>query len=335
MNKYKISSLSFAFIVICLINSNLLGTVIPYLIREVKTSVIFSLLISFFLGFIYIFIFLKIFNFLPNLTLTEKIERILPKPFSKIINISISLLTFLMVLIVFWRFSTFISSEYLIETPSFLISLLLASPLFLALFKDFDVAARCATIIVIFIIILFLISRVSLINYIKLDNFKPLLNNDLTHIFKGSIVLSVLEMTPLILTLNIPKSNITDSNKLKRNLIIAYIFSFFIVSSITLTIIGTMGIDIASLYTFTSYINLKNISMLNFIKNIENFSVIFWVMFMSFTCAFGLVFIKTSLKVTFNIEKQKVLNRIMTLILIIISITIIGLLKTKRINFDS
>ena len=330
MNNYKINSLSFAFIVICLINSNLLGMVIPYLIRKVKTSVVLTFLISFILGLIYIYIFLKLFNLFPNLTLSEKVEKIFSKKLSKVINTLIVLLTFLIVIIVFWRFSTFISSEYLTETPPFLISLLLAGPIFMAMFKDFDIAARCATIIIISILALFIFSRLSLLTSIKLDNYKPLITSSFKNIFKCSIFSVILEMTPLMLTLNIPKSNITNSKNLKKDLIIAYIFSFIILTSITLTIIGVLGVDVASLYTFPSYIVLKNISMLNFIKNIENFSVIFWVMFMSFTCAFGMVFIKTSLKLTFKISKQKLLNTIMIILFVLFMGIILVLLPYEN-----
>ena len=325
MNNYKISSLSFAFMVICLIDSNLLGMVFPYLIREAKTSVLFSLIISFLLGFVFIFVFIQAFNFLPEKNLSEKILTIFPKSLAIIINLLINFLVFLVIIIVFWRFSTFISSEYLTETPTFLISLLLASPIFLASFKDFDIASRCATIIIIAIIFLFIFSRIVLATYIDLENFKPILNNTFTHIGKGSIVLTILQMSPMFIALNIPKKNISDAKNINKALIISYVFSFFIISSIIITIVGVLGIGVASLYTFPSYVVLKKINILNFIKNIENFSVTFWIMFMSFTCAFSLVFIKTSIKSVFN-PKKKILNIIMIAIFALFIGTILLLL---------
>ncbi len=318
MNNYKISNLSFSFIVLCLINSSLLGMVFPYLVRTSNNSILYSLGISFILGFIILFVFLKLFNYEPDKTLTEKINYFFPKPIAIVINIIIDLLFFLMVIIIFWRFSTFISSEYLTETPSYLITLLLASPILLAMLKDFDIAARCATIIIIGVLILLIFSRTTLFTYIKIDNFKPIIFN-LKDSVKGSGVLTILQLMPLFTALNIPKNKIINNTKTTRSLIFTYMFSFSIISSMIITIVGVMGINTASLYSYPSYVVLKNISLLNFINNIENFSVIFWIMFMSFTCAFTLYSIKVSISKTFNINSNKVLNII---ILILFSIFI-------------
>lgn len=329
MNNYKISSLSFAFIVICLINSTLLGIVFPYLIKETKTSFFFSLLLSFIIGFIFIYLFLKMFNLMPEKNLIEKVESVFPKSISIFINLIITILVFLLVIIVFWRFSTFVASEYLTETPTFIISLLLASPIFFAMFKDFDIAARCATIIIITIVFLFIFSRLTLLFEIDFENYKPILNSAVSHIGKGSLVTSILQIVPLFLTLIIPKSNITDSKNITKAVVIAYISSFFILASVITTIIGVLGVNISSLYAFPSYVVLKNISILNFIKNIENFSVIFWVMFMSFTCSFSLFFIKTSIKSMFKITKMKTLNVIMIIIFILFMIVIYFLISLE------
>ena len=66
MNRYKISSLTFSLIFMCLLNSSLLGIIFPYILHESKTSFYISLGISFLVGLVFIFIYLKIFNFLTD-----------------------------------------------------------------------------------------------------------------------------------------------------------------------------------------------------------------------------------------------------------------------------
>lgn len=328
MNNNKINTFSFSFILICLFNSSLLGILFPYIINNSNNSILYNIIIIFFTGLIYLFIYYKIFSFLPDLPLSKKIENIYPKIISKIINIIITILVFFIVIIIFWRFSTFITSEYLTETPGWMISILLALPIYYASYKNVDVAGRCASDIIFTIILLFLFSRISLINKIDIENFKPIIFNG-----KDSLITSVISSTllvmPILTTLIVPKNKIVDKH-FKKAIFISYIFSFIIFSLILLTIIGILGKDLASIYTFPSYVVLKNLNIFNFIKNIENFSVLFWIMFMSFTCSFNMFFIKSSVKDTFNINKNKTLNIIMTIIFIVFLSIIIYILPYEN-----
>ena len=79
MTNYKLSSLSFTFIFICIINAMLPGTLIPYMLVTAKTSVFISIFIGFLLGFLIIFLFFKIFDFLPEYSLFKKIDYVFSK----------------------------------------------------------------------------------------------------------------------------------------------------------------------------------------------------------------------------------------------------------------
>lgn len=312
MNNYKISALTFSFIIICLIDTNLLSTIFPFLISKTKYSFIYSLILVFIIGLLFLLLFLKVFSTLPDKNIIEKVNIVLPKPFSKIINLLLSLLVLLIVIITFFKFSTFVSSEYLTNTPTFMICILLSIPIFIAMFKDIDLAGRCATLIVLTTMILFFFSRISLSTTIKIENLKPILFDD--SVFLNSLITSVLHLSPLFAALIIPKNNIINNRKIWIYLLVTYILSFLMIAIIVITIIGILGVELSSLYTYPSYVVLKNLNVLNFIKNIENFSVLFWIMFMSYMCAFGLFYIKTYIITDYNIKKQKTLNMLMSII---------------------
>ena len=80
MNNYKISSLSFTLMFICIINALLPGILFPYMIYEAKTSLFISILISYFLGLLIIYFFFKVFNFLPDESIFGKLNRVSYKP---------------------------------------------------------------------------------------------------------------------------------------------------------------------------------------------------------------------------------------------------------------
>lgn len=305
MNRYKISSLTFSLIFMCLLNSSLLGIIFPYILHESKTSFYISLGISFLVGLVFIFIYLKIFNFLPDKDIFEKIDAIFPKWVSKIISLILMALVFMIAVIVIWRLVTFISSEFLVETPNLFIGLLIAAPLFYAMLYDFDIIGRLATFCLAVAFFLLMFNVISLFSQVDISNLKPLLNFDLMHTGKSVTVFSFVVFVPAFLTLVIPKENISDSAKLTKSILVAYTLEMISIGLIFFIIVTVLGIEISNIYTFPSYVVLKTLSVLSFIQNTENISILVWVLLMTFSGSFCLLFMKTGLKDLFNLDKKK------------------------------
>ncbi len=254
--------------------SNLLGLIFPYLVNP---SYIYTLILSFIFGLIIILIYTKVLNKIStNIFNTKPLITVL----LKIINIIITAF-------IIYRITIFISNEYLPETPTILILSLLYLPTVIASFKNKDVIIRCSSSIIIIAFMLLLFSKISLISKIDINNFKPLIYS--SNIFKDALIISVLNTSPIFTTLFLDKEYLKIENK---NIIISYILSYLVMIIIFLNIIGVLGIHIASIYKYPSYITLKNINILNFIKNVQNLSVVFWIMFSTFTSSFNMMYIK-------------------------------------------
>lgn len=305
MNNYKISSLTFSIIFMCLLNSSLLGIVFPYVLHESSTSFYISFGISFLVGFALIFVYLKIFNFLPDKDIFKKIESIFPKWLSKIISLFIIILVFGISIIILWRLVTFISSEFLVETPNLFICLLIAAPPLYILFYDFDVIGRLATIVLWIASMLLLFNIISLFSQVDISNLKPLLNFDLIHTSKSVLVITFMILIPAFLTLVIPKDNVINNEKISLYIILSYTIEMFFIFLIFFIIVSVLGINIANIYTFPSYVVLKTLSILSFIQNTENISILVWVLLMTFSVGFGLLFMKAGIKDVFNLDKKK------------------------------
>lgn len=305
MNNYKISCLTFSLIFMCLLNSLLLGIVFPYVLHESKTSFYLAFGISFLVGFVFIFIFLRLFNFLPDKDIFKKIESIFPKWISKFISFVILVLVFGIAVIILWRLVTFISSEFLVETPTLFIELLIAAPLFYIIFYDFDVIGRLSVICLSIAFFLILFNIISLFSQIDINNLKPLLNFDLMHTGKSVIVLTFMILIPGFLTLIIPKNNVLNNEKVTKSILISYILEMIFIFLVFFVIVSVLGIDIANIYTFPSYVVLKTLSVLSFIQNTENISILVWVLLMTFSAGFCMLFLKSGVNDLFNINKKK------------------------------
>lgn len=329
MNKYKISSLSFTFMFICLINALLPGTIFTYLIENTKTSLFFSIIISYIIGLILIYLFLKIFNTLPDKTIFGKIKTIFPKA-SKFISSLLLIIILLFLTIIFWRLTTFVSTELLIDTPnSFIVVINILPIIYLSLY-DIDTASRVSTFCIFIGMFFYFMNVIALFNEVNLSNLMPIINSNVKSLTKSSIVYTLLNITCIFSMLVIPKNQVIDKEKLPRNLYIGYTLSTIFVSAIFLVIIGTLGIELSSLFTFPSYEVLKTLNLFSFLDNIQSINILIWILFMTFSISFYLIFIKTGIRETFNIKTNKKTLLIMSIIFIAILLTILYIIPFEN-----
>ncbi len=304
MNKYKLSNLSISLIMISLMNSTLLGILIPFIIKTGYTNIFGSLILSFFVGIGLLFLFIKIFNFLPDKDIFEKIDIVMPR-FKFIFYILFAIILFSIALLIFWRLLTFISSEFLVDTPTIFIGIVLLFPITYILFYDFDTLSRFATISVFisFCLIIFNVSALS--SGMDFENLKPIIDSNYLDVFKTSIIFGISYFAPVFLLLVIPKNNIINNTNSNKSMFRTFIISFITVFIIIFTIVSVLGISVSKIYTYPSYVVLKNINVLHFIENIENISVNALLFFMSVTLAYIMLALKKLLIYVFKLNKSK------------------------------
>lgn len=320
--KYKLNNVTFSIMFGILINSTLLGILTPFLINNTKSSVLISLFISFILGFIFLLLFFKIFNYLPDKNIIEKIDYLFPKSISKLINFIILIIVYLFLIIIFYRISAFIETEFLPEVPSFITPIMLSLPIIYFSCFDINTAGRVGIISFIISIIMYLINIFCLFNNLDFNNFLPLFSTNILNISKYSLIYIIVYLTPLFLILLIPKSNIINNDKTNKYLLISYIISFICSSLIMFVIMGVLGYNVSSLYKYPSYAVLKTMSVFSFLDNLENLNILILVLFMSYTCGFSLLFIKSLASYLTNKKKNFINIILSSLIIILLSITI-------------
>ncbi len=331
MRKYSISNLSFSFILIAILHSSLLGILLPYMLHEAKTSVFMSLVYSFFIGLGVIFIYFKIFDFEPDKNIFEKIEMVLPKWLAKVIEFIFATVVFLIAFVTFYRLTTFISSQFLVNTPNVIIAGVLIIPVVYSLMYDFDVMARMSTVTV-FIGFLMVISNCFfLIGNMSFDNLKPILNNDFIHMSKSSLSFAFVFLIPIFSTLAIPKNNIINNGKTKKYIFVSYVVSFISVCFIVFAILSVLGIHVATLYTYPSYMTLKVLNVLNFIKNVEHLNAIIWLLYMTFSTGFYLLVVKLLYHHTFSLSLKKI--NILSLCFIIAPFLVVAIFALPYENY--
>ncbi len=275
--KDKISLNEYITILFMCLTSPFLGMGIYNLLKISKVDSTISIIISYFITLILLFIFIKIVNFKPNLNLKEKINILFKKNTSRIIIILLCSLFFIMASTLSYSINSFIISQFLSETPILFVSIIMGILIIYINSKGFEVISRVSFVLFFLSIILILVAVFG--NYGKADisNLKPLFQNDVMTIIKGSIYTVLLNSIYLFTLLIIPKNMIKNNRSFNKWLIITCSICFLIFLIIIIYILIILGIDLAILYHYPGYIIMKEISIFSFIDKIENFIIIHWV----------------------------------------------------------
>ena len=270
----KINSLQFCSIFIIILLQSFFG--IEGLKFINNNSSYLSIILSFLLGLLLIYLFIYIFSFKQQLTIKEKINILFNKKISFIINLLLIICFINISITIFYNLNTFISINFLNNTPYIIIGLLFSIIIIYINTKGLETISRVSIILLFLTFISILLSFISLIPCIKINNFTPFYFN-LNNTYNNSLDIIINNILPIFLLLVIPKKRIIDNNKTNKLLLISYFISFITILIIVIYIIGILGINLINIYMYPEYIIYKRINLFNFINRIENILIIKYI----------------------------------------------------------
>lgn len=273
-----------------------------------------AIIISCILGLIPVLLYLYLMNYRPEMNFTELNQYLFGKIGGKIINTVIALLIAFCVVLYFNNLNNFITSQYLHKTPTLFGIIIFSIPVIYLLNQGLSTIGRTSFILFIFGIILLILTLFGLVGQVDLTNFLPILEHDVSDIFKTSLLIVPYTSFSVILLLSIPKKDISDSHKLNKRVITAYFTSFLVVLMAVFFVVAVLGPELAQLYQYPEFHVLKRISIGGFIERVESTLSLRWIFYIFTTLVFGLYFIKQYIKTTFKIDKEKRLNIISSIV---------------------
>ncbi len=314
----KINSLSVCAMFIFLTGCSYFGIATSYILNVSKTTTLISMVIGFFIGLIYLVVILKFYNILITENISSKFK-ILFKKFSIIINIIYMLVCLLIITVLSYRLSSFLSSQYLIETKVIYLNAIVLFSIFYIANKRIETLSRLCILSSYIVLIMLMVNFSSLYQYIDYNNFLPILNIKISDLLKSSFIFSLYFSIPAMYINVINKDNIVDSERLNKRLIISYIISFIFIFLVIFTTIGVLGIDLCNIFNYPTYTVLKEIKIFYFLDSIENFSIIVWILFIIISASIVLLNLINAFNETFNIkEKYKKYLYILLYLLVLI-----------------
>src|SRR5574344_307649 len=273
----KVNSIEIGNCFFNILVANILGIGINTILKMSGIDSLITVIMGFICSFIFIYIFNIIFNYEKDVGLKKKLELLCGKYMGFIIVVILCSLYFIASTILSYDINNFIVSQFLSETPIIIIELLFLLLVTYINSKGIETILRVSTLIFFINIFLIFIAILGQIDKFDISNFKPILNNGCIPVLKSLIYLISFMITPIFLLLIIPKNNIVDYNKTKKNIIIYNILGFVFTGFVVFFTIGVLGNDLACIYEYPAYMILKRISLFGCLDRIENIIIIQWL----------------------------------------------------------
>ena len=273
----KISYLELSAIFLAILITFNCGINLYILKKDVGIDSWISVIIAYIIGIIPLLITLYISNYQTNLNIFEKNKNLFGDIIGTFINILISLILFILAITILNNIVSFITTQFLYRTPILISSTLLVALAVYCSIKEINVISHTSIILMFLNIIMFIISNLSLIDNIKLDNLLPILTTTKSNLLLSSIKIAIINILPIINILIIPKDKITNPKKYNKAIIITYLIGFIITLITVIGTISTLGIYLTNAYEYSEYIVLKKIKLFGFLERIENIISMSWI----------------------------------------------------------
>ena len=314
MKNEKINNFGVFTIILSLCNSAFYGAFSSYILYKTKTDSFLSIIIGFIISLFISKIIIHLFNKYPNKEFTKRNNN------KKITSIIFVILSSFLYCLLALRLSTFLSNQYLINTPNYLILLMILFITYYTSSKGIETIFRVSIITFFISIFIFIFDFISLVPQIKLDNFYPLFYTSIKDILYTSILFSIYFITPVIYLNAIKKNQIVNNNNFNKCYYLSLFISLIIILLNMFTTIGVSGIDINNLFDYPVYTTLKRIHLFSFLDSMENISIMLWMLFIINTCNINLLFITSIIKETFKIKNTIIINLIIIVVCLLLSI---------------
>lgn len=275
MKKISYLELSAIFLAIIITFNSGLNTYI--LKQSVGVDSWIAITIAYIIGIIPVLLTIYLSNYQKELNLFEKNKHLFGDVLGTIINTFISIVLFMLAITILYNVTSFITTQFLYRTPMLITSTLLILLCVYCSIKEINVIAHVSIILITINIFMFIISNISLIGDIKLDNLLPILKTTPNNLFISALKITIINTIPTIIILIIPKSKITNAQKFTKWILTSYLIGGIISIITSITTISILGVHLTNAFEYSEYMVLKKVKLFGFLERVENIISLKWI----------------------------------------------------------
>ena len=275
-------------------------------------------LVGIILGIIFSLLITYIIDYEPSMSFSEKIIKLFNKPIGTLIIIIFCLFCFFMCILTYLNLNNFIHGQFLSKTPTLAIAIVCIIAIFYILTKGLNTISKTGNILFYIAMILFFISFIGLLPFIKLENLKPIFNSNPKNYLEALNCFYSFNIVPMLFLTILPKNKINQP-KLKKTLILSFLLSAFTMFIVMFSTIASFGYELTSLYKYPEFHVLKNISLMGLEARIESILIIQCIFDFFMFVVLTIYFIANCIKSIYKLKNINYIYLVLCIIIIIIT----------------
>jgi len=222
-----------------------------------------------------------------------------------IITLLFSLYAFSSVATSISHFGKFTQLTSLSKTPQIIIPLLILMLAAYTLRSGIEVLARCASLIAPFAIFVFLYFFLFGVEFIELQNIKPLLSGGIKPVIRGALSAFINQFGHTILLTSLLHNIKSEKRGKRRGILFGVVIGSVAISLIVFSTIATLGQaeTAAEFYPVFTVLSIRNLG--GFIQHMEILTSIATAFFVFFRAALGLYFLSLAVAYLFRLKSSR------------------------------
>lgn len=212
----------------------------------------------------------------PNMTFIEIIMQILGKRIGWLAAAGFILYCSFLSTNIIWNISSYVTSQAMPETPSYVISVIFVIAIVIGLLYGLETIARASELVLLFASFLFILTMIFSLPNVKIENILPIFEKGIASSIKGSVILTDFMPLTLITILIIYPKNVDNIWTSEKSIYKGYLWSAFLIFICILMNILVLGTTITtnSLYPTHLLAMEINIELGNF--GFESLIALMW-----------------------------------------------------------
>lgn len=244
------------------------------------------------LGIIWLYMAVGSIN--PTMTLIELNDKLLGKPFGKLVSLLLFFLTFIGGPVpLLYQVGNFITTQIMPETPIQAILITFALILIMGVRLGLETLAKSSEILLLWFMFLFVTLVLFVSPEMKIEQIQPVLEAGIKPTLPAALYFVAITALPMIVLLTIFPSHVNNFRKARKAFFIGNLFGVIVLVIVISLCILVLGADLTTRNLYPSYALAKKVSVGRFLQRIEAIMAFMW--FISLFFKLALYFYTTSI----------------------------------------
>ena len=301
----KIYSFSYMCMMCIVVFSSFIGIGSYLLFQGVKQNAVIASLSGTILGILIFILFLILNKNMKDMNIIEYNKYIFGNFIGNIFNIILNVTVFFIASVFLQNIVNFINTNYLLETSTLYIKILLIAPICYAASQKITTISNISVAVFFIDLAIVIVSFFGMQSQIKFERIYPIMSCGFGEFAKYSILYAICGIFGIFLLNIVSKKERYDDTKIVKKFFIMYFVANLFCIVVIFFTVAVLGADLVYIYNYPEYFITQEFSLFSIIERVENTLCLSFIFNAFFTITLMIYFISKSITISLNLKMKK------------------------------